>query len=323
MNKSAAIQQINLLASSGTPFLLITDFQCANNQVLPIDQIKADQLLFDINGVRNFEQSVVPSAAIRLNRTPMTFSDFKAKYETVHAEIAKGNTYLLNLTQPTPITTTASLKEIFYHSKAKYKLWYKDQFVVFSPEIFIKIQEGKISSYPMKGTIDAGLPHAAETILTSDKEMAEHATIVDLIRNDMSQFAHQVKVEDFRYIDEIRTSEKHLLQVSSKITGQLAANYQKQLGEIIYSLLPAGSICGAPKQKTLDIIDQVEGYQRGYYTGIVGYFDGRNFDSGVMIRYIEKQDEQLVYKSGGGIHFLSDAAAEYQEMIDKVYVPVH
>lgn len=323
MNKSAAIQQINLLASSGTPFLLITDFACAHNQVLPIDQIDADQLLFDINGVRNFELSTVPSAAIRLNRTPMAFADFKAKYDAVHAEIAKGNTYLLNLTQPTPIATTASLKEIFHHSKAKYKLWYKDEFVVFSPEIFIKIQERQISSYPMKGTIDADLPRAAETILASDKEMAEHATIVDLIRNDMSQFAHRVEVEDFRFIDEIRTSEKHLLQVSSKITGQLAANYQEQLGEIIYSLLPAGSICGAPKQKTLDIIAQVEGYQRGYYTGIVGYFDGKNFDSGVMIRYIEKQGKQLVYKSGGGIHFLSDAAAEYQEMIDKVYVPVH
>lgn len=323
MNKEAAIQQINSLASKGTPFLLIADFKCANNLVLPIDQISANEVLFDINGVSNFDNAPATTAPIKLNRSPISFACFEEKYEQVHAEIAKGNTYLLNLTQPTPIATSSSLKEIFHQSKAKYKLWYQDQFVVFSPEIFIKIEEGNIASYPMKGTIDADLPNAAETILSSQKEMAEHATIVDLIRNDMSQFAQRVVVEEFRYIDEIRTSEKHLLQVSSKITGQLGEGYLNQLGDIIYSLLPAGSICGAPKSKTLDIIDRIEAYSRGYYTGVVGYFDGKNFDSGVMIRYIEKQGDQLVYKSGGGIHFLSEAQAEYQEMIDKVYVPVH
>jgi len=323
VNKVAAIQQINLLASSGKPFLLIADFKCENNHVLPIDQIDATQIQYDINGVKNFEQSTTERSKIQLKRSPISFEQFKFKYDSVHAEIAKGNTYLLNLTQPTPISTSSDLKQIFYESKAKYKLWFKGEFVVFSPEIFVKIKNGKISSYPMKGTIDADLPNAAETILFSDKEMAEHATIVDLIRNDMSQYAEKVEVEDFRYIDEIHTSDKHLLQVSSKITGQLGADCMSQLGNIIYSLLPAGSICGAPKQKTLDIIDQVEAYDRGYYTGIVGYFDGRNFDSGVMIRYIEKQEKQLVYKSGGGIHFLSNAAAEYQEMIDKVYVPVY
>ena len=323
MNKEAAIQKINSLASSGIPFLLITDFKCASNHIIPVEEIQSNEILFDINGVRNFENVHQIGADVKLHRSPVSFECFKEKYDKVHAEIAKGNTYLLNLTQPTSITSEASLKEIFHQSKAKYKLWFKDQFVVFSPEIFIKIQNGKISSFPMKGTIDADLPNAAEIILSSEKEMAEHATIVDLIRNDMSQYAKHVVVEDFRYIDEIRTSEKHLLQVSSKITGQLKENYLSQLGDIVYSLLPAGSICGAPKPKTLEIIEEVEGYDRGYYTGVVGYFDGKNFDSGVMIRYIEKQGNQFVYKSGGGIHFLSDVTSEYQEMIDKVYVPVH
>lgn len=323
MNKSAAIQQINSLASAGTPFLMIADFKCENNHVISVDQIKAEDVLFDINGIRNFDEAFQLKSDVSLERSPLSFEAFGEKYQKVHTEIAKGNTYLLNLTQPTPISTSASLKEIFHASKAKYKLWLKDQFVVFSPEIFVKIQEGKISSFPMKGTIDADLPNAEEIILASDKEMAEHATIVDLIRNDMSKFANQVIVEEFRYIDEIKTSAKHLLQVSSKITGHLDDGYQSELGDIIYSLLPAGSICGAPKKRTLDIIEEVEKYDRGYYTGIVGYFDGKQFDSGVMIRFIEKQGEQLIYKSGGGIHFLSDAHAEYQEMIDKVYVPVH
>lgn len=323
MNKTAAIQQINSLAASGTPFLLITDFKCEKNHVLPADQIDPNKVLFDINGVGNFDSQCDKETTIKLKSSPISFADFQCKYDLVHHEITKGNTYLLNLTQPTPISTSANLKDIFNWSKAKYKLWFEDQFVVFSPEIFIKISNHKISSFPMKGTIDADLPNAAETILASDKEMAEHATIVDLIRNDMSQYAEKVEVENFRYIDQIRTSEKHLLQVSSKITGELRKGYLNSLGDIIYSLLPAGSICGAPKAKTLNIIEEVEGYERGYYTGVVGYFDGQNFDSGVMIRYIEKQGEQLIYKSGGGIHFLSEAQAEYQEMIDKVYVPVH
>lgn len=323
MNKSAAVQQINTLATSGTPFLLIADFKCENNHVIPVDEIDPDKVLFNINGIGNFDKQREFGAAIKLGSSPISLDDFKLKYDQVHAEIAKGNTYLLNLTQPTSIATSASLKDIFNRSKAKYKLWFEDQFVVFSPEIFIKIINGKLSSFPMKGTIDADLPNAANTILANEKEMAEHATIVDLIRNDMSQYAKKVAVEDFRYIDEIRTSEKHLLQVSSKITGELDADYLNKLGDIIYSLLPAGSICGAPKAKTLDIIEKVEGYDRGYYTGIVGLFDGKNFDSGVMIRFVERQEGKLIYKSGGGIHFLSDVKAEYQEMIDKVYVPVH
>ena len=323
MNKTAAIQQINSLAASGTPFLLVTDFKCEKNHVLPVDQIDPKKILFNINGIGNYDLQHENGAAIKLKSSPISITDFQYKYNQVHEEIVKGNTYLLNLTQPTPISTSASLKDIFYGSKAKYKLWFEEQFVVFSPEIFIKISNRNISSFPMKGTIDADLPNAAKTILASEKEMAEHATIVDLIRNDMSQYAEKVQVEDFRYIDEIKTSEKHLLQVSSKITGELGEDYLNNLGEIIYSLLPAGSICGAPKAKTLEIIEKVEGYDRGYYTGVVGYFDGKNFDSGVMIRYIEKQGEQLIYKSGGGIHFLSDAHSEYQEMIDKVYVPVH
>ena len=69
------------------------------------------------------------------------------------------------------------MKDIFYTSHAKYKLWWKDKFVVFSPEIFVRIENGEITSYPMKGTIDADLPDAERKILNDEKEMAEHATM--------------------------------------------------------------------------------------------------------------------------------------------------
>ena len=95
------------------------------------------------------------------------------------------------------------------------------------------------------------------------------------------------------------------------------------LGNILFSLLPAGSVTGAPKPKTVDIINETEIYSRGFYTGIFGYFDGRNLDSSVIIRYIEKQNDAMYFKSGGGITFLSDWEKEYHEMLNKVYVPIY
>jgi len=323
MNKQTAIEKINDLSKNGTPFLWITDFRNEQNEVLPIDQIRAEDILFDINGRQNFVSVEGKMSKIVLKTKPIAFQEYKPTFDQVHQQIAFGNTYLLNLTFPTPIESSHALKDIFFQSKAKYKLWYKDEFVVFSPESFVTIQDGKISSFPMKGTIDAKVKDAKNKILQSEKEMAEHTTIVDLIRNDMSIFAREVTVEQFRYVEKVRTNRKDLLQVSSKISGKLAEDYRRHLGEIVYSLLPAGSICGVPKAKTLEIIEEVENYDRGFYTGIVGYFDGQDFDSGVMIRFIQKSDGQLIYKSGGGIHCMSDCRSEYQEMMDKVYVPVY
>jgi para-aminobenzoate synthetase component 1 len=200
-------------------------------------------------------------------------------------------------------------------------LLFENRFVVFSPECFVKIEDGIISSYPMKGTIDASIPSAEEIILNDEKEMAEHITIVDLIRNDLSIAARDVHVEKFRYLEKIETNSKNLLQVSSKIVGLLEPNYNERIGDIIFSMLPAGSISGAPKKKTVEIIQYAEQTKRGYYTGIFGYFDGRNLDSAVMIRFIEKTNKGLIYRSGGGITFMSNVNSEYQELIDKVYVP--
>jgi para-aminobenzoate synthetase component 1 len=174
----------------------------------------------------------------------------------------------------------------------------------------------------MKGTIDASIPDAERVILSDGKELAEHYTIVDLIRNDLSMVSEKVRVIRFRYIDRIRTTHKELLQVSSEIRGELPEDYGKRIGSILFRLLPAGSVSGAPKKKTVLIIREAETYERGYYTGVAGYFDGQTLDSCVMIRFIEDTPEGLVYKSGGGITVRSERKKEYQEMIDKVYVPV-
>jgi para-aminobenzoate synthetase component 1 len=173
----------------------------------------------------------------------------------------------------------------------------------------------------MKGTIDAKIPNAKEKILADKKEMAEHVMVVDLLRNDLSQVATKVRVEKFRYIDTIKAGERELLQVSSKIRGDLPQKWQERLGDILVTLLPAGSITGAPKKRTTEIIEAVESYRRGYFTGIFGVFDGESLESAVMIRFIEKEGERLIYKSGGGITIDSDPQSEYNELKEKIYVP--
>jgi len=194
--------------------------------------------------------------------------------------------------------------------------------VVFSPEPFVRIRGGTISSFPMKGTINAAIPDAERIIMEDEKEFAEHLTIVDLIRNDLNMVARRVTVERFRYIERVRAHGRELLQVSSEIRGRLDEGYERRIGDIIFMLLPAGSVTGAPKRRTVEIIKELEGYEPGYYTGILGWSDGARLDSGVMIRFIEKDGDSYLYKSGGGITVYSDPASEYRELVDKIYVPL-
>lgn len=315
-------EQINQLSRAGIPFIFIFDFDLRVPVILPLKDADPDLVLFDFNGTSNAPLYPADQSPVRLNKHPMAYEMYKDQFYKVKQEIQSGNSYLLNLTCSTPIEINLSLKDIFYRSRAKYKLWYHDAWVVFSPETFIKIDGSAISTFPMKGTIDASLPGACESILNDPKETAEHTTIVDLMRNDLSMISSEVRVRRFRYIDEIKTSDKNLLQVSSEITGELPSDFRNNLGDILLRLLPAGSISGAPKEKTVNIIRSAETHQRGYFTGICGYFDGHRLDSGVMIRFIERSGRHLIYKSGGGITFMSDPETEYREMIDKVYVPI-
>lgn len=315
-----AVELMNEYGSKAIPFLFIIDFDMKQFEVLTDDEVEENDILYDM---LSKSQSVYTPQKISLEKNPIDFSIYKRSFEIVMDEIHKGNTYLLNLTFPTSIKCECSLKEIYENSKAKFKLLYKDKFVVFSPEPFVVIKDGVISSFPMKGTIDASIENAEEIILADEKELAEHNTIVDLIRNDLSIVAKNVRVEKFRYVEKLETSGKPLLQVSSKITGNLEENYQKNIGAIIAKMLPAGSISGAPKKKTIEIINSAELSPRGFYTGVFGKFDGKNLVSAVMIRFIENTGKGLVYRSGGGITHLSNAKTEYQEMIDKVYVPIN
>ena len=227
----------------------------------------------------------------------------------------------MNLTFRTPIDINLTLREIFAVSQAPYKLLYDENFVVFSPECFVKIIDGRIYTFPMKGTINASVDNAANVLIGNKKEEYEHNTIVDLMRNDLSMVSIDVEVLKYRYIETINTHKSQILQTSSEIAGVLPTDWRANLGEVILRLLPAGSISGAPKEKTVEIIQEVEGQPRGYYTGVFGIFDGASLDTAVMIRFIEQSDGEMFFRSGGGITALSCADDEYQELLEKIYVP--
>jgi para-aminobenzoate synthetase component 1 len=320
--RSEWVEKLNYYGSKRIPILFILDFELLHPLVFTLDDIPSD-VFYKINLKNNYHLSGQMSKPLIFEKYPITFQQYRPAFDEVMREILYGNTFLLNLSMPTTITTNYTLKELFNISHAKYKLYFKDQFIVSSPESFVIIKENKIFTYPMKGTIDASIPGAADIIIKDEKEVAEHYTIVDLLRNDISQVAKNVKVNRFRYIENLQTNNKNLLQVSSEIEGTLPRHFNNQLGEILMKMLPAGSISGAPKDKTVEIIKKVEPDSRGYYTGIFGIFDGYNLDSGVMIRFLEKNNITFTYRSGCGITYMSDCESEYYEMIDKIYVPIN
>lgn len=313
--------QMNEWGRDKIPFVFLIDFECLQPLCWPLTET-IDALEYNFNGFTNIANAAKINSEASLHfefiKSPISLATYKQSFDFVKNQIEYGNSFLVNLTAPTQIQTAIDIDFIAKNANSKYVCHLKNQFVSFSPETFVQIKDGKIYSYPMKGTIDASIPNAEAIIMSDMKEIAEHATIVDLIRNDLSKVAQKVSVNKYRYYEEIKTNNGILGQVSSEIVGMLPVNYKEKIGDILFDLLPAGSISGAPKNKTVDIIKKAESDARGYYTGVAGYFDGNELDSCVLIRFLQADH---IYRSGGGITAKSDLLTEYQELINKVYVP--
>lgn len=305
------------------PFLFGVDFELSEGFFIA-DPLNQREIFFEVGGVTNVPRQGCTGEGLS-GKTfcplPVDYEVYQEKFDTVRQGLARGDSFLLNLTVATELETSWTLEEIFHRARSPYRLLVPGRFVCFSPEIFVRVGNGEISSFPMKGTIDASVPDAERVILEDYKERSEHNTIVDLIRNDLNRVSERVDVRRFRYIDRLRVSRGEILQVSSEVVGQLTGDYKSRLGDIVFGMLPAGSISGAPKPSTLDIISRAEREPRGFYTGVFGYFDGERLDSAVMIRYIEKRDGRYYFRSGGGITINSDCRSEYEEVLAKVYLP--
>ncbi|MBK7098289.1 MAG: aminodeoxychorismate synthase component I [Sphingobacteriales bacterium] len=313
-------EKISVYTAQGESFIFIIDFELRKPLIYRLEEAAEHGIFYNINGITNREYSPV-AIPVHIKPTPIDKKYYTDRFEKVVSHIQKGDSFLLNLTFPTEIEINLTLSEIFDLASAPYKLLLEDEFVLFSPECFVRISDDKVFTYPMKGTIDARAKDAENRLMNNEKEAWEHNTIVDLMRNDLSMVATDVRVEKFRFVQKIRTHKGEILQTSSEISGKLPANWQCNLGEILLKLLPAGSVSGAPKQKTVEIIQNTEAMTRGYYSGIFGVYDKGRLDSAVMIRYIEKKDGKMFFRSGGGITARSNADEEYNELLNKIYVP--
>lgn len=313
-------EKMNKAGQTGKPFLFGIDFEMEEGFFLS-DPMAQQGILFDFRGRGNAPPPPDKIPSHHFEAFPEDYDTYQSRFEIVMEGLKRGDSYLTNLTIRTPVATSLPLQDIFLYACTPYRLFLPDRFVCFSPECFVRMEKGKILTFPMKGTIDARVPDAAQVILRDTKETAEHNTIVDLMRNDLSRIATGVKVNRFRYIEELHTHNGPILQVSSEIEGELPTDYHQQLGTLFFELLPAGSVSGAPKAATLTLIRSAEKEQRGYYTGVAGYFDGNDLDTCVLIRYIEQKGKHHYFRSGGGITALSDCHKEYDEAIRKIYLP--
>lgn len=323
LDKNRLKAEINSFASQGIPFLFMINFGAEQGVAVKLSDLPKTDIACCIKGRelgRRVESFKSKGASFGLK--PIDFGTYLKCFENVQRHLKQGDTYLLNLTFATDLGRELDLETIYQKAKAPYKLLFGDQFLFYSPEPFICIEKDKIYSFPMKGTISANVANAADLLLKSEKELYEHFTIVDLIRNDLSMVSSGVRVDKFRYLETLSTDRGNIIQTSSKISGNLPNDWRQNFGDILFQLLPAGSISGAPKEMTIQIIKESELSDRGYYTGVMGVFDGDSVDSCVIIRYIEQgENGSYYYRSGGGITSRSNAKEEYDELIAKIYVP--
>lgn len=318
-----SFHEMDRLSQQGIPFFFMIDFLVQNIIIWEKKDLDESRVQIKFPNFKFEQPQKKINKDIIWETFPQSKESYKKGFDIIQKNLHLGNSYLTNYTCQTEIKTNLALREIYELSDAKYKVFYDESFTFFSPETFIEIKDNKIFTYPMKGTIDASTKDAINVLKQDKKELAEHYTVVDLLRNDLSIIAKDVKLDEFQTIDFIKTRNKNLYAMSSKISGIIKPKYEKKIGSILQKLLPAGSILGAPKAKTLEITLEAENYNRNFYTGVCGWFDGKDLDSCVMIRFIEKNNDLFYFKSGGGITHQSVMEDEYQEMKNKIYVPIH
>ncbi|WP_052078947.1 chorismate-binding protein [Spirochaeta lutea] len=381
-SKEEARIYLNALGRGDRPFFFLSDFHATRWFICPLDSLKDWKVRAELQletgplslggapASPGQPRNAPEAPGIRItSKTPLDFRQYSRGFEIVQDHLRRGNSFLVNLTYPTPITLSGAsrpLDALVRQSGAPCRLTVGDlrissrSFSVFSPERFVTIRGNRISSFPMKGTRRIPGPgadpqitdpdtlrcSALGSLMTSPKEQAEHRTVVDLIRNDLGISAHRVWVDSYRFSQVIRTGDSELVTTSSRICGALEEGWSARAGDILTSQLPAGSVSGAPKAKTLEIIRAAELDDRGFYCGVAGVWlppdrgagrrsgpggglapaegegTGPSLESWVLIRYIEQVGDAYAFRSGGGITIYSDVWEEYRELVDKIAIPV-
>ena len=188
-----------------------------------------------------------------------------------------------------------------------------------SPETLVKLEDGKLFTYPLAGTRPRGAtPEEDERLerelLADEKERAEHNMLVDLGRNDIGKISQIGTVEVEKYMAVERYS--HVMHIGSTVGGQIRPEYDAV--DAVDAILPAGTLSGAPKFRACEIIQELEGGRRGIYGGAIGYLDfSGNLDVCIAIRIAYAKKGKVYARSGAGIVADSVPESEYQECLNK------
>ncbi len=188
-----------------------------------------------------------------------------------------------------------------------------------SPEILVRLEDGKIDVRPIAGTRKRGKTEAEDLALEADlladpKERAEHLMLVDLGRNDIGRVAEtgSVRVSEYAIVERY----SHVMHLVSNVQGRLRTGLDWL--DVLRATFPAGTLSGAPKVRAMEIIDELETVRRGPYGGCIGYIDYfGNMDMAITIRTMFIHDREIVVQSGGGVVADSDPEAEFQETVNK------
>ena len=188
-----------------------------------------------------------------------------------------------------------------------------------SPETLVKLEDGKLSTFPLAGTRPRGKTEEEDKaneaeLLADEKELAEHNMLVDLGRNDMGRISEVGTVEVEEYMGIQRFSQ--VMHIGSTVVGQIREDMDAV--DAINAILPAGTLSGAPKFRACEIIEELEGSKRGVYGGAVGYLDfSGNMDVSIAIRLVYKKNGQVCIRSGAGIVADSNPEKEFEECANK------
>ncbi len=190
-----------------------------------------------------------------------------------------------------------------------------------SPEILVRVVDGRITVRPLAGTRRRGQneeedARLAEELLADPKERAEHVMLVDLGRNDVGRVAQYGSVE----LSDVMVIERysHVMHITSNVCGQLRE--ECDAFDALLACLPAGTVSGAPKVRAMEIIDEIEPNRRGPYAGAVGYIDfAGNMDTCIALRTVVIQDDTAYVQAGAGIVADSVPEQEYQETLSKAH----
>jgi anthranilate synthase component 1 len=255
-----------------------------------------------------------------------TQDEFMRKVERAKEYIRRGDTYQIQVSQRFTRQTDAHPFEVYRAlrqinpSPYMYYLELGDMHVVgASPEMLVRIEDGTIETHPIAGTRRRGRDAAdeqrmAEELQSSEKERAEHIMLVDLARNDLGRVCAPgtVKVTSLMEIERY----SHVMHMVSHVVGKLRSDVSTY--DALRAYFPHGTVTGAPKIRTMEIIAELEGERRGGYGGCVGYFDmSGNCDTALAIRTIWMKPGVAYAQAAGGVVFDSTPEEEFRESHNK------